>query len=79
MEVSGQLHTLSLYLWGNNLWYPLDRTLSGSWNQSGCGGEEKISAPTINPGHPPHSLVTILTELPQLHWLIYVSYNIADC
>jgi hypothetical protein len=32
-----------LYLQGKSSWYPLDRRLGGSQNQSGCSGEEKIS------------------------------------
>jgi len=53
---------------GNNPWYPLYRRLGGPQSQSGCSGEKKNPSPSweSNPGHPAHSLITILAELPQL-------------
>jgi len=50
-------------------WYPLNRRLSGPQNQSGHSGEKiPIIAPAgeLNSGCPAHSLVSILTRLPQL-------------
>jgi len=39
--------------------------LDGLWNQYGHGGEEKNPCPCqeLNPAHPAHSLVAILTDL----------------
>jgi hypothetical protein len=45
MEVSGQLHASAALPPGKNLWYPLDRRLSGHQSRSGRGGEEKNSQP----------------------------------
>jgi hypothetical protein len=48
--------------------YPLNRRLCGPQSQSGHFGEEKSLAPTTiqTPGHPAHSVVTIVTTLPRL-------------
>jgi len=70
MEVSGQLHSRSLYPWVKRLWYPLSRRLDMPQCQSGCGGKEKKNPYPCHeskPGHPDHSLVTVLNELPRLH------------
>jgi hypothetical protein len=48
--------------------YPLNRRPGGSQIHFGCGGKEKYpcSCQESNPGPPACSIVTILTELPQL-------------
>jgi len=58
-----------LYPCGKSTQYPLNRRLDGPQSQSGCNAEEKNSLPTRNPnpGHPAHSLVTMVTELP---WIL---------
>jgi hypothetical protein len=43
MEVSGQLHAPATLFQVKSPWYPFDRTLGGTQNQSGRGGEEKNS------------------------------------
>jgi len=48
MEVNGQLHVLVALPPGKETQYPLDRTLGGSQNQSGHGGEEKNSQTDFN-------------------------------
>lgn len=55
----------SLYPWGKNSQYPLDRRLGRSQSQSGCNDKEKNFYPChkSNPGYTAHSLVTMLTEL----------------
>jgi hypothetical protein len=66
--VSGQLHNLATLLLGKESLYPPYMKLGGPQSWSGSG-EEKKSQPCqqLNPDHPPHNLVTILTQLPQLH------------
>jgi hypothetical protein len=58
-----------LYPWGKSPWYALDSRLGGSQSQSGHG-EEKKSLPhpcwEMNPGHPAHNLVIMLTAMPVL-------------
>jgi len=52
-----------IYPQSKNPWYPMDRRLAGPQGQSGHGGKEKNFSPwqESNPGHPAHSLVTILS------------------
>jgi hypothetical protein len=74
MEMSDQLQSLGLL----NPQYPVDRSLSGLLSQSGCGGKEKKSQsqPVVEPGCPAHSLVTVLTELPQIRCNIIKEWNV---
>jgi len=55
-----------LYPQGKSSQYPLNRRLDGPYSQFGCGSKEKNPWPCweSNAGHPPCSLVTILTQLP---------------
>jgi len=41
MEVSGQLHIVTLFP-TKEPEYPIDRRLGGPQSQSGCGGKEKL-------------------------------------
>jgi hypothetical protein len=71
MEVSGQLHAPTALTTGKSPRYSLDMRLDGPQNRSGRGEEEKKSllspCQESNPGRrPTRSLVTTLTELPQL-------------
>jgi hypothetical protein len=52
----------------------LYQSSSGSQSQSGRGGKEKYpsSCREFNPGHTAHSLVTVMTELSLIHWLINI-------
>jgi len=55
----------TLYLQGKSFLYPSDRRLGGPQNQSGSSGEEKnpCSYQELNPCHPVHNLVIILSEV----------------
>jgi hypothetical protein len=59
-----------LYPQGVSPHYPLDKRLDGLSSWSEHGGKEKKSyyflCQELKPRHPDHSLITILTELPQL-------------
>jgi hypothetical protein len=55
-----------LYPWGKRPRYFLDRRLGGPQSWSGRGDVEKTSLPGSKPSRPALSVVTILTELPQL-------------
>jgi len=61
-----------LYPQGKSPQYPLDRRLDGAHIESGHSGEEENSLPCqkSNPGHPAHSLVSILIELSQFLYII---------
>jgi hypothetical protein len=50
-----------LYLWGKSPWYLMDRRLVGLQSQSRCSGEKRNPCQESNPGHPAHSLVTIMS------------------
>jgi hypothetical protein len=51
-----------LYIWGKNLWYPLDRRLGGPQCQSGhCGKKIPFPCWESNLSCPASTLVTILT------------------
>jgi len=69
MEASGQLHASAVYPRAENLQYPMIRMLSGPQSRSGRGGEERKNSSSCrvsNNGRPARSIVTILSELPQL-------------
>jgi len=70
MEVSCQLHAPATLAQGYSPKYPSNRRLDGPQSWSGRGGKGKKSQHCtcweLNPGHSTHSLVSILTELPQL-------------
>jgi hypothetical protein len=61
-----------LYPWGRSPRYPLCRRLDGLQSQFGYGDEKKNPCPfqELNPNHPAHSLVNILTEILQLYILM---------
>jgi len=64
--VCGQLYAPAAAPTGQEPRYPLYRGLSGPQSQSGRGGDEKKShhchCLELNPRHPVHSLVTILSS-----------------
>jgi hypothetical protein len=60
MQMSGQLRSTAFYLLGTRYRYPLDRRMGGPQSRSKRDGEEV-------PCRPARSLVTILTEVSQLH------------
>jgi hypothetical protein len=73
MKVSGQFHAPAVLRPsppGKSSWYPSDRRLVRLQNRFGRRGEEKAShhcpCQEFNPGRPARSLVSTLTELPQL-------------
>jgi len=64
MVVNGQLYELVTLSLGTEPLIPIGEDMDGHQNWSGHGGKDKrpFSCPKSNPGHPVHSLVTILTE-----------------
>jgi len=63
-----------LYSRGKGRRYPLDRSLIRPWNWSGRGGDEEKShhstCQKLKSGHSARSLVSILTELPRLQFVL---------
>jgi hypothetical protein len=69
---SGEVHDLAAIPWWFNSWYPLNRRLDGTQQLSLCYEEVKEHLPLLGiehkfPGCPYSSLITIQTELFQLH------------
>jgi len=65
--------TLLLYTQGKSPWYPLGRRLDRSRASLDAAAKRKTSLCPyweLNPGHPSHSLISLLTE--------YLSYSLFD-
>jgi hypothetical protein len=74
---------LPLYPWGYNHQYPMDRKSGGPQSWSGCCGGKSLASARNWTRHPPHSLVTILTELwrfsnynfTKLYWYVSLQWS----
>jgi hypothetical protein len=62
---------------GKNPHYPMDRRMGGSRTTLDVVAKKENPFPCqeLKPGHPLHSLVTILTKLLQLHQLKLTSHK----